>query len=160
MTDKRLFAVRRDNPRLPLVIDGAISEIRHRAAAGEQFDIEVREPKRTLDSNACMWATLADIARQVEWPHTDADGNWKIGLMSSEAWKAILTAGFEQEMRQAQGIGGGTVMLGARTSQYSRRKMGEFLEFTHAWGAEKGVKWSARAQDELADFGPVRRAAA
>lgn len=158
MTDKRLFAVRLDNPRLPLVIDGAISEIRHRAAAGEQFDIEVREPKRTLDSNACMWATLADIARQVEWPHTEG-GEWKIGLMDSDSWKAVLTAAFEQETKQAQGIGGGTVMLGARTSQYSRRKMGELLEFVHAFGAEKGVKWSARAQDEMADFGPVRRAA-
>lgn len=159
MTDKRLFAVRRDNPRLPLVIDGAISEIRHRAAAGEQFDVEVREPKRTLDSNSCMWATLADISRQVEWPHTKG-GEWKIGLMDSDSWKAVLTAAFEGEARMAQGIGGTTVMLGARTSQYSRRKMGEFLEFTHAFGAERGVKWSARAQDELADFGPVRRAAA
>lgn len=158
MTDKRLFAARRDNPRLPLVIDGAVAEIRRRVLDGEDFDVEVREPKRTLDSNACMWATLADIARQVEWPHTKG-GEWKIGLMGSDSWKAVLTAAFEQETKQAQGIGGGTVMLGARTSQYSRRKMGELLEFVHAWGAEKGVKWSARAQDEMADFGPVRRAA-
>jgi len=158
VTDKRLFAARRDNPRLPLVIDGAVAEIRRRVLDGEDFDVEVREPKRTLDSNACMWATLADIARQVEWPHTKS-GEWKIGLMDSDSWKAVLTAAFEQETKQAQGIGGGTVMLGARTSQYSRRKMGELLEFVHAFGAEKGVKWSARAQDEMADFGPVRRAA-
>lgn len=159
MSDKRLFALRRDNPRRPLVMDSAISEIRHRFAAGEDFDIEVREPKRTLDANACMWATLADISRQIEWPHTDANGNWTKGLMKPEAWKAILTAGFEQETRQAQGVGGGTVMLGARTSQYSRKKMGEFLEFTHAWATEKGVRWSARAQDDLADFAPARRVA-
>jgi hypothetical protein len=158
MTDKRLFAARRDNPRLPLVVDGAVAEIRRRVLDGEDFDVEVREPKRTLDSNACMWATLADIARQVEWPHTKG-GEWKIGLMDSDSWKAVLTAAFEQETKQAQGIGGGTVMLGARTSQYSRRKMGELLEFVHAFGAERGVKWSARAQDEMADFGPVRRAA-
>lgn len=159
MTDKRLFAVRLDNPRLPLVIDGAISEIRHRAAAGEQFDIEVREPKRTLDANSAMWATLADISKQVKWAHTNARGEFVIDLMPSDSWKAVLTAAFEGETRMAQGIGGGTVMLGARTSQYSRRKMGELLEFVHAWGAERGVKWSARAQDEMADFGPVRRAA-
>lgn len=158
MTDKRLFAARRGNPRLPLVVDGAVAEIRRRVLDGEDFDVEVREPKRTLDSNACMWATLADIARQVEWPHTKG-GEWKIDLMDSDSWKAVLTAAFEQETKQAQGIGGGTVMLGARTSQYSRRKMGELLEFVHAFGAERGVKWSARAQDEMADFGPVRRAA-
>lgn len=80
--------------------------------------------------------------------------------MSTDAWKAILTPGFEQEMRQAQGIGGGTVMLGARTGQYSRPKMGDFLEFPHAWGAEKGAKWSARAQDEIAQFMPTNRRAA
>ncbi|WP_313160543.1 recombination protein NinB [Stenotrophomonas sp.] len=159
MTDKRLFAVRRDNHRLPLVIDGAVAEIRRRALDGEDFDVEVREPKRTLDSNACMWATLADIARQIEWPHTDAKGNWTISLMSSDSWKAVLTAAFEGETMMAQGIGGGMVMLGARTSQYSRRKMGDLLEFVHAFGSERGVKWSARAQDEMANFGPVRRAA-
>lgn len=159
MTDKRLFAVRRDNPRLPLVMRAMEQEIRLRVNTGQSFDVEVREPKRTLDSNSCMWATLADIARQVEWPHTKG-GEWKIGLMDSDSWKAVLTAAFEQETKQAQGIGGGTVMLGARTSQYSRRKMGELLEFVHAFGAERGVKWSARAQDEMADFGPLRRAAA
>lgn len=152
MTGKRAFFWRHDNAKAPLVIDAAIAEIRSRAMNGQDFDVAVSEPKRTLDSNAAMWATLSDIAKQVEWPHTDKSGNWTIGLMQSDSWKAILTAAFEQETRQAQGIGGGTVMLGARTSQYSRRKMGEFLEFTHAFGADKGVRWSARAQDELAEF--------
>jgi len=156
---KRTFLVDpQGNRNWPQVLSLVVSGINDWIKGGP-VQITLDEPKRTLDSNACMWATLADIARQVEWPHTKA-GNWTIGLMDSDSWKAILTAAFEQETKQAQGIGGGTVMLGARTSQYSRRKMGEFLEFTHAWGAEKGVKWSARAQDELADFGPVRRAAA
>lgn len=152
MSGKRVFFARPENPQVAAVVETAMSDIRYRMSAGQAFDIELREPKRTLDANACMWATLSDISKQVEWPHTDKSGNWTIGLMSSDSWKAILTAAFEQETRQAQGIGGGTVMLGARTSQYSRRKMGEFLEFTHAFGAEKGVRWSARAQDELAEF--------
>lgn len=149
---KRAFSVRRDNPKRMGVLSLISAECQRRADLGEDFDVTVSEPKRTLDANSAMWATLSDISKQVEWPHTDKSGNWTIGLMSSDSWKAILTAAFEQETRQAQGIGGGTVMLGARTSQYSRRKMGEFLEFTHAFGTEKGVRWSARAQDELAEF--------
>ena len=157
---KRTFLIDPPNNRnWQKVGEAAMLEIARRLATGEAFESEIREPKRKLDANSCMWATLADIARQVEWPHTK-DGNWTIGLMDSDSWKAILTAAFEQETKQAQGIGGGTVMLGARTSQYSRRKMGEFLEFVQAFGTERGVKWSARAQDEMAKFAPTSRRAA
>lgn len=156
---KRMFVHRQDNPRRAGVVQLAIEWIQQLAAAGEDFEIHVREPRRTLDANACMWATLTDIAQQVLWPHT-VGGEWQIGLMSKDAWKAVLTAAFERETQMAQGVGGGTVMLGARTSQYSRRRMGEFIEFVHAFGAEKGVKWSAKAEDELAQFArPARRAA-
>ena len=156
MTDKRIFQVRRDNPRASTAALSAIREIEQRTVAGVDFDVEVREPRRTLDLNACMWATLTDIAQQVDWPHTER-GQWVIGRMGKDSWKSVLTAAFEQETQQAQGINGNTVMLGARTSQYSRRKMGEFLEFVHAFGSERGVRWSARAQDELAEFVLARR---
>lgn len=153
---KRTFLIDPPNNRnWPEVISNVVRAINEWLKGGP-VQITLDEPKRTLDANACMWATLADIARQVEWPHTKA-GNWTIGLMDSDSWKAILTAAFEQETKQAQGIGGGTVMLGARTSQYSRRKMGEFLELVQAFGAERGVKWSAGAQDEMAQFAPPSR---
>lgn len=153
---KRTFLIDPQNNRnWPQVLSLIVNAINDWIKGGP-VQITLDEPKRTLDANACMWATLADIARQVEWPHTKG-GNWTIGLMDSDSWKAILTAAFEQETKQAQGIGGGTVMLGARTSQYSRRKMGEFLEFTQAFGTERGVKWSASAQDEMAQFAPTNK---
>ena len=142
--------------------DGRVWLLPHNPAfepiPGEDFEIHVREPRRTLDANACMWATLTDIAQQVPWPHTHR-GEWRIGLMPKESWKAVLTAAYHQETEQAQGVGGGTVMLGARTSQYSRKRMGEFIEFVHAFGSERCVVWSAKAEDELAQFRPVGRAA-
>lgn len=153
---KRIFVVSHDNPARAKVCERAIESMRERYKAGESFEIEIREPRRTLDSNACLWATLTDIAEQVEWPHTES-GEWRIGVMSKDSWKAVLTAAFEQETAQAQGIGGGTVMLGARTSQYSRRKMGEFIEFVTAFGADKGVKWSAGALEEQAQWAPAER---
>ncbi len=156
---KRLFVMRHDNPQRLVVADRAIAELLERVGAGQDTEVEIREPRRTLDANACMWATLGDIAAQVDWPHTNGKGEWAIGRMPAEAWKAVLTAAFEQETRMAQGVGGGTVMLGARTSQYSRRKMGEFIEFAHAFGAERGVRWSAKAEEELAAWAPARMAA-
>lgn len=146
------------NASWPKVLSAAVQAISDWVKNGP-VQVTVGEPKRTLDSNAAMWCTFADIARQVEWPHTQG-GEWKIGLMDSSSWKAVLTAAFEAECQQAQGIGGGTVMLGARTSQYNRRKMGEFISFVEAFGSERGVKWSASAQDEMAQFAPTNRRAA
>lgn len=156
---KRLFQMRRDNPQRLVIADRAIAELLERVGAGQDTEVEIREPRRTLDANACMWATLGDIAAQVDWPHTNGKGEWTIGRMPAESWKAVLTAAFEGETRMAQGVGGGSVMLGARTSQYSRRKMGEFIEFAHAFGAERCVRWSAKAEEELAAWAPVRRVA-
>jgi len=118
--------------------------------------ITIGEPKRTYEANSAMWATFADIAKQVSWPHTKGS-EFVIDLMPADSWKAVLTAAFEGETRMAQGIGGGMVMLGARTSQYSRRKMGEFIEFVTAFGSERGVQWSASAQDEMAQFAPTTK---
>jgi len=157
---KRTFLAKRDNPRSKAIAVAAYEVAMEQIEAGNDIEIEVREPRRTLDANACMWATLGDIAAQVDWPHTDRAGRWVFGKMPAENWKAVLTAGFEQETRMAQGVAGGMVMLGARTSQYSKRRMGEFIEFAHAFGAERGVRWSARAEDELAMWAKPGRAAA
>lgn len=151
MTDRRSYRIRKDNPRAQYVASSAAQEIMRLSELNKEFDIEIREPQRTLDANACMWATLADIAAQVKWAHTH-QGRWRIDLMPSASWKAVLTAAYEQETSMAEGVNGGTVMLGARTSKYSKRKMGDFLEFVHAFGNEREVRWSARARDELAEF--------
>lgn len=153
---KRTFVAKRQNPRRGAVCLEAVKEIERRTCSGEDFEVEVREPRRTLDSNAAMWATLADIAAHVEWPHT-VDGNWQIGQMDAESWKAVLTAAFEAETRMAQAVNGGTVMLGARTSKFSKRRMGEFLEFVHAFGAERGVRFSDKSLEDLAQWAPAER---
>lgn len=155
---KRTFVANPDNPKAAQVADAARAEVLRRIQSGESCEIEVREPRRTLDSNAAMWATLADIAAQVEWPHT-FEGNWQIGRMDSESWKAVLTSAFEAETRMAQAVNGGTVMLGARTSKFSKRRMGDFLTFCNAFGSEKGVRWSDKALEDLAQWAPAERAA-
>lgn len=94
------------------------------------------EPNRNLDQNAAMWALLEEFSQQLQWPV-----NGQMVRLSSEDWKDLLTAGFRKETqpRLAAGIDGGIVMLGQRTSKFSKREMSEFLEFLHYIAADRGV---------------------
>lgn len=143
------------NASWPKVLSAAVQAISDWAKNGA-VQVTVGDPKRTYEANSAMWATFADIAKQVPWPHSKGK-EFVIELMPADSWKAVLTAAFEEETRMAQGVNGGMVMLGARTSQYSRRKMGEFISFVEAFGSERGVKWSASAQDEMAQFAPTNK---
>lgn len=93
--------------------------------------------KRTLDQNAKMWAMLTDIANQIEWV---VDG--RLQKLEPEEWKDILTAGLKQELRVAQGIAGGMVLLGQRTRKMTVKQMSELIELMNAFGAERGVRFS------------------
>lgn len=153
------FLFKRDNPKRLAVVELIIATIRDLAANDAEFQLTIGAIKRTLDQNKAMWPALTDFAQQVVWPHT-VNGEWTIALMSKESWKAVLTAAFEQQTEMAQAIGGGSVMVGARTSQYSKRKMGDFLTFVHAEGEERGVQWSESAEAKFDEYAPsIRRAA-
>lgn len=110
------------------------------------------DPKRTLSQNRKLWPMLTDISKQVPWPHTVA-GNWVIAKMPPMSWKAVLTAAFEKEMSMAQGWDGGTVMVGASTSNYGIRKMADFITFIYAAGGEKEVQWSEKSEEIYQEFG-------
>ena len=108
-------------------------------AEGKAVKVTVSELKatRSLDQNALMWSVLTDIARQVQWP---VDGQMR--LLDPEDWKEILSAGLTKHQRVAQGIEGGFVMLGKRTSKMTIDEMGDLITLCHAFGAERGVRWS------------------
>ena len=95
------------------------------AEAPEGYVMKLTEPTRTLEANALMWVLLQAFSDQLKWPV-----NGKLVQLTSEEFKDVLTAGFESEtVRLAQGIDGGVVMLGRRTSLYGKAKMNEFIEF-------------------------------
>lgn len=103
-----------------------------------EITLRLARSKRSLEQNAAMWAMLADIANQVQWV---VDGRQT--YLEPEEWKDILTAGLAGELRVAQGINGGIVLLGRRTSKMTTKQMGELLELMQAFAAERGVRFSA-----------------
>lgn len=118
----------------------AHDEARRRAVecvqnAPDGYRVIVDEPKRSLDQNAAQWPILEAFARQLEWPV-----NGRMVKLDAEDWKDILTAAFRKEARIAEGLDGGFVFLGQRTSQMSRRRFSDWLEFLKATAAERGVQ--------------------
>lgn len=105
---------------------------------GRNVKVEITEAKltRSIEQNSRMWALLSDVAQQVEWP---VDG--KLQRLSPEEWKDIFTAAHTKGQRVAQGIEGGFVMLGARTSRMSVGDMIDLQTLIEAFGFEHNVVW-------------------
>jgi len=60
--------------------------------------------------------------------------------ISADDWKDVLTCAYRNEQpRIAAGYKGGMVLLGQRTSKFSKRDFSEWLEFLHMVAAERGV---------------------
>lgn len=127
MTEKRIYRLVHD-------------EARRRAAedcrtAPDGWIVRISEPNRTLDQNADQWPYLEAFANQLQWPV-----NGRMESITAEDWKDILTCAFRNEQaRIAQGLDGGMVLLGQRTSKFSRKEFAEWLEFLHATASDRGV---------------------
>lgn len=105
---------------------------------GQSVRVELSEakPTRSIDQNSRMWALLSDVSHQVEWP---VDG--KLQRLSPEEWKDIFSAAHTKGQRVAQGIEGGFVMLGARTSRMNVGDMIDLQTLIEAFGIEHNVVW-------------------
>lgn len=85
---------------------------------------------------------LRDFANQIQW-----QVNGVLTYLEPEDWKDIFTAALRKHHRVAQGLDGGFVFLGMRTSKMTKEQMIELIELMYAAGAERGVKWT---EDESA----------
>jgi hypothetical protein len=91
--------------------------------------VTVSEPTRSLLQNSRMWATLGDIAKQVDWYGRK---------LSSEEWKMVLSASLKKQ-DVVPGIDGGFVVMALSTSKMTKAEMSELIELAMAFGAQKGV---------------------
>lgn len=102
----------------------------------EGWVVTFSEPSRTLDQNADQWPYLDAFSKGLVWTV-----NGQPCRLSPDEWKDILTAAFMGEtVRIAPGLNGGMVVLGARTSKFSKRQFSEWLEFLHAEAASRGIE--------------------
>lgn len=109
--------------------------------APDGYFVIIKEPTRSTEQNAALWGILQAFSDQLEWPV-----NGQMVKLAAEDWKDLLSAAFKRETaRLAQGIDGGVVMLGLRTSKMGKREFGDFLEFLHATAAARGVEVYADA---------------
>jgi hypothetical protein len=106
-------------------------------ASGAAVEVVLRPVKsrRSLEQNAMLWALLSDVSRQVMWV---VDG--RETKLDPESWKDIFTASLTKEMRVAQGIDGGVVLLGRRTSKMTVAEMADLITLIQAFCAERGVR--------------------
>jgi len=128
MSDKQIFQMTHD-----LARRRAVAAV---ANAPEGWRVTVEPPKRTGDQNAAQWPILEAFAQQLQWPVNGA-----MCKLTPEEWKSILSAAFHREsVRVAQGLDGGMVMLGLRTSKMSKARFSDWLEFLHATAVARGVQ--------------------
>lgn len=110
---------------------GALAAVRD---APEGMEVIVKEPTRSLDANAAMWAMLHDISTQVEWYGQK---------LTQDEWKCMFSASLKKQ-KTLPGLDGGFVVVGAYTSKMTKAEFSDLLELMSAFGSERGVKWSEK----------------
>lgn len=101
--------------------------------AGHGLEVVIRKERRTTAQNSLMWALLNDVSQQVDWY-----GN----RLTPEEWKHVFSASLKKQ-RVVPGLDGGFVVLGQSTSQMSKAELGEMIDLIEAFGAQRGVRFSA-----------------
>jgi hypothetical protein len=90
---------------------------------------------RSADQNSAQWPILEAFSKQLKWPV-----NGRMVYMDKNDWKDVLTAAFKREhVRIAQGLEGGVVLLGMKTSKMKKDQFSEWLDFLKATAAMRGV---------------------
>ena len=106
--------------------------VKTKITAGQKMTIELKDEARSSEQNRLMWSCLSDLSKQVVWYSE---------TLTKEDYKIMLTACLKKQ-RTVPGIEGGFVVLGASTSKMTKQEMTDLITLCHAFGDERGVKWS------------------
>ena len=99
-------------------------------AAPEGYIVSIKPPTRSLESNAKMWAVLTEISEQV---------NWHGNKLTPDEWKNVFSASLKRQ-KVVPGLDGGFVVMGQRTSKFTKAEMNEMIELAIAFAAQHDVK--------------------
>jgi hypothetical protein len=101
--------------------------------AGKKINIEIKPATRSLEQNSRLWAMLGEISEQVDWYGRK---------LTEEEWKHVFTAALKKQ-EVVPGLDGGFVVLGQSTRNMTKAEMCDLQTLMEAFGAEKGVRFSA-----------------
>lgn len=103
--------------------------------AGHRLIVEVRTDTRTLAQNRLLWSCMTDLSEQVQWCGR---------RLTPEGWKEWLTGHLDGQelLPNMDGTGFISISRGRSTSQMTVKEMTAVIDLAHAFGAERGVKWS------------------
>jgi len=104
------------------------------------FEVILREPTRTDDQNAKMWAMLSDVASAAP-----EGRRW-----STEVWKCAFMQYLGHEVKWVQGLDGDPLPVGFRTSRLRKAQMADLITCIYQYGDRHRVIWSEPHPDEVA----------
>ena len=113
------------------------SRVRERAkiiidSAPVGYIVTIREPTRSLDQNARLWAMLTDISRAMPDGRRHTPEDWKSIFMNAAGW----------DVQFVDGLDGRPFPSGFKSSRMSVKQMADLITFIMAYGDERGVAWS------------------
>jgi len=108
-------------------------QLKNALMAGHKMVLEIKPSTRSLEQNSRLWGLLTDISRQVDWYGRK---------LTPEEWKHVFTASLKRQ-DVVPGLDGGFVVLGMSTSKMTRAEMCDLQTLMEAFGAERGVRFSA-----------------
>lgn len=99
--------------------------------APDGWQVEIKEPKRSVDQNARLWASLTDVAAQCTYH----------GLKLEPAdWKVLFMDALDRDTRMVPNLdGNGFISLGRSSSKLTKGEFSALLEVIYAWGSANGV---------------------
>lgn len=93
--------------------------------------VTFKESKRSTAQNDRLWASLTDVATQVEW-HGQR--------LPPDSWKLIFLDALNGEMKLVPNLdGNGFVNLGRSSSNLSKAEFSALLELIYEFGARHSV---------------------
>lgn len=104
--------------------------------APEGCVVNIRQPTRTDDQNAKMWAMLSDVSQAMPEGRRHTPEDWKAIFMNACGW----------EVQFIEGLDGRPFPQGFRSSRLTKKQMSDLIEYIQAFGDQQGVVWSDEAR--------------
>ena len=99
--------------------------------------VTFREPTRSIEQNAKLWACLNDISKQKELHGKRRD---------KDVWKAVMMRELGHEVNFETDLHGEVFPMGYSTSKLTVKQMADLITVIVKWGDEVGVVWSKEAK--------------